>query len=342
VKIKPQQVDAFVNNPDGQVRAVLVYGPDLGAVRERAEALCKTVVEDLSDTFRAVELTPKSLISDGARLSDEAAAIAFGGGRRVLRVRGAANDLADRMADFLDSPSGDALIVVEAGELAARSRLRAVFEKADNAAAVPCYVDEGFGLENLISGILKENGLSAEPAALTFLAANLGSDRQLTRRELEKVALYMAPGGTVSLADAEACIGDAAATSLDDVALAAGSGDYAALEVALRRCAADGLAPVAIVRAVQRHFQRLHLAAGVREGGASADQAMAALRPPVFFKQKDAFRRQLNAWEFKTLSDALILLTEAELDCKSTGLPDAAMCGRALMRVARGARQRRR
>jgi DNA polymerase-3 subunit delta len=336
MKIAPRDIDRFVGDPDPEVRAVLVYGPDLGAVRERAEAICRTVIDDLSDTFRVVDLAPRALAADGALLADEAAAIAFGGRRRVIRVRGAANDIADRLKDFLSDPMGDALIVVEAGELAARAKLRNVFEKSDCGAAIACYIDEGAGLENLIAGTLRQASLNVEPAALDYLAANLGGDRGLTRRELEKVILYAEPGGAVSLADVQACVGDGAASSLEDVALATANGNYAALDLALRRCAADGL-----VRAVQRHFQRLHLAAGLRDGGSSPDQAMSALRPPVFFKQKDDFRRQLSNWRAATLSQALELLTEAELDCKTTGLPDVAVCGRALMRIARGARHKR-
>ena len=341
MKIAPRNIDQFVRQPDPAVRAILAYGPDGGAVRERAEALCLTVVPDLSDTFGVVEILPKTLNSDPALLADEAAAISFSGGRRVIRIRGAGNDIADRLADFLKNPTGDALIVIEAGELAARAKLRSVFEKADNGAAIACYVDEGVGLEGLIRGVLQEANLRLDPAALDYLSANLGGDRQLTRRELEKIVLYAHPSETVTLADAQACVGDGAATSLDDVAMAAGSGDYRALDTALRRCTEDGQVPVVIVRAVQRHFHRLHLAVGICAGGASADQAMSSLRPPVFYKQKDSFKRQINKWSGTTIAEAVTILTDAEIDCKSTGLPDVAICGRALMRIARAARHKR-
>jgi len=339
MKIAARQVESFVRTPNPDVRAILVYGPDQGAVLERATSLCRSVVEDLRDTFRVVDIAPKSLSSDPALLSDEAAAIAFGGGRRVIRVRGAGNDIADRFSDFFDHPSGDALIVVEAGELQARAKLRTCFEKSDIAAALPCYVDEGVGLEGTIRQMLSESGLTVDPAALDYLSSNLGGDRQVTRRELEKIVLYIEPGGRVSLQDAQACVGDGAATSMDDVTIATASGDYAALDTALRRCQANGDPAVMIVRAVQRHFHRLHLAAGVMQNGANANTAMSSLRPPVFFKTQDAFRRQLGIWRPATLSTALQILTDTELDCKSTDLPDQAILGRALMRVAQAARQ---
>ena len=68
--------------------------------------------------------------------------------------------------------------------------------------------------------------------------------------------------------------------------------------------------------------------------GAAPDQAMKDLRPPVFFKQQTGFRNQLQRWRPQTLTRARSELIQAEIDCKSTGMPDDAVCERALMRLA--------
>mgnify|MGYP002279672751 CR=1 FL=1 len=73
------------------------------------------------------------------------------------------------------------------------------------------------------------------------------------------------------------------------------------------------------------------------EAGRSADQAIKSLRPPVIFKQAERFRGQLRRWPPDRLAAALDLLTAAEMDCKTTGLPAEAICGRALMRIAQAA-----
>ena len=65
----------------------------------------------------------RAAFADPARLADEAAAISMMGGRRVVRVRGATNNLTDLLEGFLDDPPGDALVVVEAGDIAKFSSL---------------------------------------------------------------------------------------------------------------------------------------------------------------------------------------------------------------------------
>jgi DNA polymerase-3 subunit delta len=300
------------------------------------------VVEDADDPFRVAALEGAALRADPARIRDESAALAFGGGRRLVLVSAAGNDLADIFEDFLSSPASAGLVVVTAGELTKGGRLRKLFEKAKRSAAVPCYHDDEAALEGLIRGVLGQNEQRAEPAAMAYLLANLGGDRGLSRGELEKLALYVGQPGSVTLAHAEACVGDGADHVIDDVVMAAGAGDFAALDRSLERSFNSGQGPVPILRAAARHFQRLGLAADRINNGSDVKQALQSLKPPVFWKLRDAFVWQLGNWSTSRLSQALEIITEAELHCKSTGLPDRAVCARALMRIAQGARKKAR
>ena len=342
MKIAPSGIDAFLRNPRADVAAALVYGADAGMVRERANKLLQAVVEDPSDPFRIAELDGAQLRQDPARLADEAQAMALTGGRRVVRVRDAGDGLTDLFASFLADGRGDALVIVEAGALARRSRLRKLFEDASNAASVPCYSDEGRGLEALIGETLGARNVAVDAEAMAYLCDNLGVDRMVSRAELEKLALYVGPGGTASLSAAVACVGDNAAMTLDDIAFATGGGEHHALVRGLARAGQEGATPVGVLRAAARHFQRLHLAAGRIADGETVDAAMRALRPPVFFKRTDDFRAQLQGWSAGRLGAALEVLTEAEIQCKSTGLPAQEVCGQALLRIASAAQTARR
>lgn len=333
--------EAFLKNPPAKLRAVLLYGPDGGLVRERAEALVRTVVDDPGDPFRVAVLPAAALRDDPARLADEAQALALTGGRRAVRVRDAGDGLADLFDSFLATVAGDALVIVEAGNLGPRGKLRKLFEGADNAAAVPCYADEGRALHGVIRDTLGARGIRVSPDAMAYLAANLGSDRMVSRTELEKLALYVGDGNEATLGDAVATVGDSAAMTLEDLAFAAAGGDLAGLARALDRAWREGAAPIGVLRATSRHVQRLHLAAGLVAEGRPPEAAVKALRPPVFFKQEEAFRSQLRRWPPQALGDALRRLTEAELLCKTTGMPAEIICAHTLTRLCTEASARR-
>jgi DNA polymerase-3 subunit delta len=337
VKVQGKRVDVFIRQPERDI--ILVYGPDDGLVRERADVLVAGAVDDLKDPFRLTVIDGSTVASDPARLVDEAAAMSLGGGRRAVRLRGAGDAVTAACEALLSAPLGDTLVVVEAGDLGPRSSLRRLFEGADNAAALPCYADSRMDVERLIVESLAAEGIEATREALAYLVSSLGADRAITRGELAKLCLYKGEPGSLSLEEARAAVGDSGATSLDDLVLAVGGGDMGALEQALNRVFSEGVSEIAVLRAVVRHFQRLHLAVGHVAGGKTADQAMAALKPPIFFKAKAGFQAQLRSWPSDRIARALGMLTEAELACKSSGPPPAAVCGRTLLRIAQAARR---
>jgi DNA polymerase-3 subunit delta len=331
MKIQPKNADSFARRPDPAMRAILVYGPDHGLVRERVGKIVASVVEDPNDPFRVAELSGAQVAKDPALVADEAAAMAFGGGRRVVLVQGADDGVTKALSQFLADPVGDGLVVVEAGDLESKSKLRQAFDKATVGAAIACYRDDARSLPGIVQETLKAEGLGVSREALDYLAANLGGDRLVTRAELQKLALYKGPGaGQVELADAQACVGDTAEVTLEDIAFATGGGDIAGLERAFQRAIHEGAQPVQPLRAASRHFQRLHAVSNAE----NLDSAMGKLRPPVFWKRKDAFRGQAQAWDQGQLARALERLLEAENRTKTTGLPATAIASRALMEIA--------
>jgi len=53
----------------------------------------------------------------------------------------------------------------------------------------------------------------------------------------------------------------------------------------------------------------------------------------------DQFVQQLEKWSGPKIDRALALLTDAEIKCKTTGLPVKAICGRALMSLSQSVRK---
>jgi DNA polymerase-3 subunit delta len=339
--MKIQRGDSFAAKPDPNIRAVLIYGPDAGLIRERLNIMTKAIAGAVDDPFRVIEFDAGVLSEDPARLPDEAAAMALTGGRRVVRIRDAGDSHGDLFAKFFENPIGDALIIVTGSDLSPRSKLRVAFEEADIAGAMPCYADSAETLESVIRATLKSASLSISGDALEWLVDRLGGDRELSRRELEKLVIYMGGPGTVTEDDAMACIGDTSAVGLDDLVFAIGDGDQATLQRVFARLTAEGTNAISILTAVARHFMRLHETRGRVADGKSVEAAAMALRPPVFFKVKDRFNAQAKRWTEPLLARALEILMEAELAAKSTDIPTEAAVERALLQLAQVGRSKR-
>lgn len=344
MKLNGGKAEAFLRSPQDNVRGILLFGPDSGLIRERGKALVSHFA-DSDDPFSITEISSDALKKDGALLADSSNAMSLMGGASVVRVRDLTDVIAPVIEEWLDAGAGALPAIFEAAELNPRSKLRSLFEKRDDTAAIGCYPDEGRDLSAVVREHFSKEGVSLAPDALPALMARLGTDRLAIRQELDKLVLYVGgpnSGAKITEADVEAAIGDIKTTSLDEIAFAVGAGDQNRLSIAMDRAFSEGTAVIAIIRGVQRHLDRLHQAKSNAANGGSIGEAVKRLRPPVFFKVMDSFIAQANAWSVSDLARALGLLLQTERDCKSGLDIDRSICERTMIQLAQAARRNKR
>ncbi len=327
--LEARQVESFLSNP-GAARAVLLFGDDAGLIRSRAERLVRLVAGEVDDPFRVVDL------DSGPEIGAELASVPLSGGRRVVRIRAAGDGLAAFVRTALEARSGG-FLVMEAPGLPARSKLRLLVEQSADSVAIGCYPPDRRAAEGMIRRLLEQAGTGADAEAITWLASHLGADQTVTESEIGKLSLYVGRGGHVDVTVARSCVGDLAGLSIDDALFAATAADLAGVDRALDLALAEGGTPVGILRQTMGHLHRLARVALAVAAGTDVSAAVRGARPPVFYRQQDAFTRAIRLWRPETLAWAVAICWEAEQGCKRTGAPADAICRFTLARIARRA-----
>lgn len=335
MKLGWKDIDPFLKKPDPKARVILIYGPDAGLVKERGKMIGKLIVSDLSDPFNVAVLTGDTLTDDPARLMDEAKAMSMMGGARLIRIESAADKNSVVLKEYLADASSENLVIVEAGELGPKSPLRALCEKADNAVALPCYVEDERGLGNLIRSMASENGYTVQSDAIQWLSTNIAGDRARARSEIEKLFLYKgSEGKNITLDDAHAACGEAGDQSIDDLLYAMGNGRIDAALASYNKLLEEGIQVVTILRSIQNHFRRLHMVKTSIDAGSTVEMAMKQLQPAIFFKQEDAFKAQLRKYSDQKLIAMMQRLNQIEAQTKTTGAPVETLCSQAILSLA--------
>ena len=70
------------------------------------------------------------------------------------------------------------------------------------------------------------------------------------------------------------------------------------------------------------------------EQGENLDAAMKKIQPPIFFKQQNAFKAQVNRFSLGGLSNILDRLNTLEAECKQTGAPVDTLCAQAVLGIS--------
>jgi DNA polymerase-3 subunit delta len=340
VALKGSDIDKFVARPDPARPIVLVFGPDAGLVRERAEALVRMSVDDPKDPFQLARLDGDDLAGEPTRLVEEANTIPLFGGRRAVWVKAGGRNIASAVEALIASPSPDCRVVIEAGDLKRSAPLRALCERAKNAVALPCYADAERDLVRLIDDEMREAGLTISPEARATLVPLLGGDRLASRHEVRKLALFARGKPRVELEDVMAVVADASTLALDGLIDAAFAGRTAELEVQLGKVRTAGTAPGTIVSAALRQVAQLHRARLAVEEGASVNEAAGGIQPFVHFSRKAAVEAALRTWTSARLERAMAHLAEAALAARRQSTLAEAIAQRTLLALAVNARRR--
>jgi DNA polymerase-3 subunit delta len=338
VALKPGQIDRLLAEPARLPPVVLVFGPDVGLVAERAAAIVKAASGAGDDPFSLVRLDGADVVADPARLSDEARTIALFGGRRTVWVRDAGTrPIEPAVVPLLDDPPVDAVVVIEAGDLK-KGGLRKRVEDHPVAAAIACYADAAADLDRLIDEEARLAGLAVDEEARAALHLLLGADRRLSRGEVAKLCLYAHGRGRIGAADVEAVVGDAAASGLDDVVDAALTGDLVTLDRDLARLFAAGASASTVLGAMLRQLQALIRARIAVDEGATPTAAVDRMVPPVFFRRKPAVARALSLWPGQRLDTAAARVDDAVAETRRLPGLAAEITGNVLMALATAAR----
>lgn len=313
--LKAHEVERFLKRPDLEAGIILVYGPDTGLVRETAQRLVRHYAGAGSDGMGLVTLDGSELDSEPQRLLVEAKTGSLFGEKRVVRVRGAGKSLTVPLAELAADPAG-AIVVLEAGSLTPRDALRALVEGARSGRALPCYADSDETVLKLINETFAAAGISADPDVAQTLKDQLGNDREVTRRELEKLSLYAADSRVLTREDVLTLCADNAALVIDEVADAIGTGHAGRLDTALSRALAAAVNPQQLLISVIQHFSQLRRWRTLVDQGVSPRDVLEGARPKPHFSRRSSLEQQLRLWPDSALSVAADRLHNATAESR--------------------------
>ncbi len=316
----------LVGAPPAGLRMALVFGKDPGLNRDGVERLIASWARTLADTPEIQTLSEDDILADKGRLTELLQARPMFGGAPIVRVR-LTSEKASRFIiptlESFDDPARqpEGFLVVEAGDLTPRSKLRAAFEGAKTAQAVFFYPDSEADVAALFETRLKQDGVTITPDALDTLSAAIGTRRDLALQEAEKFGLYgIGLNRPVELDDLDALgVGESAsdiAAMVDAVFL----GQPKRFDRLTGRFLEAGGAPISLLRALAMEARRILMAHSLSKEGLPETAIGDRLKPRIYPNQWPAFRQRMMRAPGGMAALLQNRFYEAEAACKQTGM----------------------
>ncbi|MEO6432947.1 MAG: DNA polymerase III subunit delta [Sphingomicrobium sp.] len=337
MKIAKGQIGRLVDQPGSDTRFYLFWGPDEGQSR----ALGMRLLQALSaDRFIVISSAIKA---DPATLPDEAGALALFGGKRVIWIEPAGEEIRDGIAALLEAPTPESPVVAIAPSSARPKELIKIAEASPLAACFAAYLPEGQEAERMVVDLGRRFGLRIDRTIAARVAEACGNDQAIVAQELEKLSLFL-DASTSRPIDLDGDALDAVGANLDDsdfpyLADLALTGEMRELSDTLGGIGSANEA-IPVLRALQRRLLMLAPARARVERGESPENVMASMGKALFWKDKVKFGAMLSRWTAADLARLAERATVAERALLFGNSPEVETLGEELIAVARAARRR--
>ena len=246
------------------------------------------------------------------------------------------------VSDTLNDTKSDSFLLVIAGDLSTSAKLRSFFEKANNAASLPCYADDQQAASNMIAQQLRDAGMQFERHLPSYIAELFAGDRMIIRSELVKIITYMGSEHNITIADVDNIICSIKEENYQQIANSIADLDLTKIELEINQHLRQGVYPLTIIRVIANYFMRLSYAKYLMGTGMNANEVVNKMRPPIFFKQKPIFMKHLQIWHIEFINKFLNHLQQLEIQCKSNSqLPADVMLLDLTIKIAYSLKQRK-
>ena len=305
------------NIPQG---VVVIFGDDKFLLAKECEKLLNALLEP---DQRAMALYEPQ--ADSAQISDvldELRTLPFLAPKRVVLIKDAEpfiKENAEHLEKYLDAPSPSGVLILVVTAWDKRLRLHKKMQKTGTLIEVAkMYSNQ---LPAYVAAYANEaHGIRLDTQCSRFLVELVGDDPGRLCSEMDKLAVYVAPRKSVTLADIENLVGQNRMFDAFCVIDAISTGQIGPALARLRNMlAADKSAEFTVVGAFGFHFRRLFRAKAMVEKGTSPQQA--AAQSGVRFKQQE-FISQLNRMTLRQLAAVMAELGRIDFGLK-TGLTSA-------------------
>lgn len=309
----------ITNIKTSKVSAALFYGPDKGLISHCLKSLSKELGFDArSISYKEAQSLGLDVLLNNATLF---------GGKELITITDMPTSIDAGFKKLILGGTHHIPLLV-ADELTPSSSLRKLFESEDILAAMSCYPDDENNIRRLITAAVAKEGRTIEPEAMRYLTYHLSGDRYLIMSELEKLLLFTHDQKMISLDDVRLCISLGIASSPDILCTSFATGKARSYFAESTKLLGENVSVVWIIRALIRYYINLYIVANFRESGSSLEEAMRALKPPIFFKYVDDFKAASAKSDKRKILEVIGLLQKAEIESKSPSASAEGICER--------------
>ena len=208
-------------------------------------------------------------------------------------------------------------IILKAGLLEKRSKLRNLFEKNKKLLIIPFYEDDERTLTSQVYEYLKKNSIKLSRETINLLVERSSGNRENLKIELSKIFYYSQSNKEISFETVKKLSNLAENYGVNELADNYLSKNKKNVIKILNENNYSDDDCILILRTILNKSKRLLNILENYRKNENLDDVISKTRPPIFWKDKAIVKKQANTWELRDLKSKMYQINEVETLVKS-------------------------
>lgn len=299
-----------------KVGSIFLYSTHESYLTHRLNSLIQALSACRSIKTEWIDVT--TLINDPGLLHNQGDLFAPVTSEKLIIVQDPTDRAAKILEEHLAAPNPGVCLVFPAIVGASIRKLKAIHEKENQAAFTTCYLGNVREKQQFLSDLIAEYKLKLTREAQTFSLQHMDEDLEALLNAFYKLSLFVInQEDEVTLKDLEDCLADFREASVHPLITQIGDRHLANALRTYHEAKLLGAEEMMLIRGLNIHFSKLMQLRAKVSAGTPASQAMQSMRPPIFFKQQDEFRRHIMRWTEPEIVKLMEVLNTIEYKIKT-------------------------
>ena len=210
----------------------------------------------------------------------------------------------------------DVTIVLNSDSLEKKSKLRSLFEKDKTLVCVPFYPDNDQTLSKLANNFLREKKVSISASNINLIINKCAGDREKLLNELQKIQYYAKSGKKINSENISKLINLSENHSILELVDNCLAKNKKKIINILNENNFSNEDCIIITRSFILKAKKLLDLSKTYEINNNIDLTIASAKPPIFWKEKEITKQQVQKWSSKNIKQLIYSLSETELQIK--------------------------
>ncbi len=294
-----------------KINFFLLYGENEGL---KNEVIKREFVNKFNKNI--IKYEEKEVLDNKENLLNEIFTRSFFENEKLIIISRCTDKIHNFIEEIVEKKIHDIKIILNSGILDKKSRLRKAFEKNTYTVCIPFYSDNYQTLSKIISSFFYKNKMNMSQENINLLINRCSGDRQNLNNELKKIESYIFGKKKIDFNEILKLTNLAENFNTSELIDNCLSKNHKRTVNILNENNYSTDDAILIIKTLLNKSKRLLELKRKSELNINLEECISSHKPPIFWKDKDIVKQQMNNWSLKNIENLIYEINEIELLAK--------------------------